>query len=63
MELTREHLHSIIFYNFRRGLSQECIDKLQSWYVDEAPSMRMSTRKKCVENDFFFCQINYVKSL
>ena len=31
-ELTREHFRSIIFYNFRRGLSQECIDELKSLF-------------------------------
>ena len=39
MELTREHLCVIIFYNFRRGLSQQqWIDELNSIFVDEAPS-------------------------
>ena len=31
MELNREHFRAIIFYNFRRGLTQEhCIDELNS---------------------------------
>ena len=39
MESTREHFRSIIFYNFRRGLSrQECIDELKYLYGDKAPS-------------------------
>ena len=39
MELAREHFSSIIFYNFRRGLSrQECIDELKSLFGDKAPS-------------------------
>ena len=39
MELTREHCRSIIFYNFRCGLSrQECIDELKSLFGDKAPS-------------------------
>ena len=39
MELNREHFRSIIFYNFRRGLSrQECINERKSLYVDKAPS-------------------------
>ena len=37
MELTREHFRSIIFYNFRRGLShQQCIDELKCFYDDKA---------------------------
>ena len=37
MELTREHFCSIIFYNFRRGLSrQERIDELKSLFGDKA---------------------------
>ncbi|XP_025154440.1 histone-lysine N-methyltransferase SETMAR-like [Harpegnathos saltator] len=39
MELSREHFRAIIFYNFRRGLSQQqCIDELNSTFGDEAPS-------------------------
>ena len=38
MELTREHFRSIIFYNFRGGLSrQECIDELKTLFGDKAP--------------------------
>ena len=30
MELNREHFRAIIFYNFRRGLTQQqCIDELK----------------------------------
>ena len=30
MELNREHFHAVIFYNFRRGLTQQqCIDELK----------------------------------
>ena len=40
MELNREHFRAIIFYNFRRGLNQQqCIDKLNSIFGNEAPLM------------------------
>ena len=36
MKLTREHICSIIFYSFQRGLSrQECIDELKSLLADK----------------------------
>lgn len=39
MELNRERKRSIIFYNYRRGLSQqECMEKFYSIFSDEAPS-------------------------
>ena len=39
MKLNREHFRAIIFYNFRRGLTQQqCIDELNSIIGDEAPS-------------------------
>ena len=39
MELNREHFRAIIFYNFRRGLTQQqCIDELNSIFGDEHPS-------------------------
>ena len=39
MELIREHFRVIIFYNFRRELTQQlCIDELNSVFGDEAPS-------------------------
>ena len=39
MELNREHFRAIIFYNFRRGLTQQqCIDELNSSFGDEARS-------------------------
>ena len=39
MELNREHFRAIIFYNFRRGLTQQqCIDEFNSLFGDEAPS-------------------------
>ena len=39
MELNRKHFRAIIFYNFRRGLTQQqCIDELNSIFGDEAPS-------------------------
>ena len=45
MELTRKHFRSIIFYNFRRGLSpQECIGAFKSLSCDKASSY--STVKK-----------------
>ena len=38
MELTREQFRAIIFYNFRRGLTeQQCIE-LKSIFSDEVPS-------------------------
>ena len=39
MELNLEHFRAIIFYNFRRGLTQPlCIDELNSIFDDEAAS-------------------------
>ena len=39
MELTRENLRAMIYYDFRRGLSrQECIDQLISTFIDEVLS-------------------------
>ena len=39
MELNREHFRAIIFYNFRRVLTQQqCIDEINSIFGDEAPS-------------------------
>ncbi|XP_031627958.1 uncharacterized protein LOC116343836 [Contarinia nasturtii] len=39
MELTRENFRTMIYYEFRLGLSrQECIDQLVSTFGDEAPS-------------------------
>ena len=39
MELNRGHFRAIIFYNFRRGLTQQqCMDELSSIFGDEAPS-------------------------
>ena len=39
MSLNREHFRAIIFYNFRRGLTQQhCIDELNSILGNEAPS-------------------------
>ena len=40
MELNHEHFRAIIFYNFRRQLTQQqCSDELNSIFGDEAPSM------------------------
>lgn len=40
MELTREHFRVMIFYDFRKGLSQkECFKSLSSTFGDEAPSL------------------------
>ena len=36
MELNREHFRALIFYNFRRGLTQQ--QCLNSIFDDEAPS-------------------------
>ena len=39
MEINREHFRAIIFYNFRRGLTQqECIDEPYSIFDSEALS-------------------------
>ena len=39
MVLNRKHFRAIIFYNFRRGLTQQqCIDELNSIFGDKAPS-------------------------
>ena len=39
MELNREHFRAILFYNFRRGLTQQqCIDTLNSIFGPEASS-------------------------
>ena len=38
MAFIREHFRAIIFYNFRRGLSQHCIDELKSLFGDKATS-------------------------
>ena len=39
LELTHDNFRTIIFYNFRRGLSRQgCIDELKSLYGDKAPS-------------------------
>ena len=39
MELNREHFRAIIFYNFRRELTQQqCIEELNSIFGDEASS-------------------------
>ena len=41
MELSREHFRSIIFYNFRGGLSrQACIAELKPLFSNKAPSYR-----------------------
>ena len=39
MELNREYFRAIIFYNLRRGLTQQqCIDELNSIFGNESPS-------------------------
>ena len=39
MELNREHFCEIIYYNIRRGLTQQqCIAELNSIFGDETPS-------------------------
>ena len=39
MKLNREHLRAIIFYNLRRGLTQQqCIDEFNSIFGVEDPS-------------------------
>ena len=45
MELNREHFRGIIFYNFRRGLTQQqCNDGLNSIFGDEDPSRTSVSR-------------------
>ena len=45
MELNRKHFRAIIFYNFRRGLTQQqCIEELKSIFGDEAPSRTSAYR-------------------
>ena len=45
MELNREHFRAIIFYNFRRGLTQQqCIDELNSIFGDKVPSRTSVSR-------------------
>ena len=54
MELIPEHFRSIIFYNFRRGLSrQECTDALKSLFGDK---LTYGTVKN------FFNQFNHGRS-
>lgn len=39
MELTRENIRAMIYYDFRRGLTQQqCVDQLTSTFGGEAPS-------------------------
>ena len=60
MELNREHFRVIVFYNFRRGLTQQqCIDELNSLFGDEAPPRTSFYRwygefMKVVQNQLLF---------
>ena len=64
MKINREHFRAIIFYNFRRGLTQQqCTDELNSIFGDEAPSMFIDgmivvhSKTNCVkvvQNHFLF---------
>ncbi|XP_015924023.3 histone-lysine N-methyltransferase SETMAR-like [Parasteatoda tepidariorum] len=38
MELTREHFRAMIFYDFKAGLNQECVQRLQLAFGDESPA-------------------------
>ncbi|GBO98369.1 hypothetical protein EVAR_34_1 [Eumeta japonica] len=39
MDLTRKNFHVVLYYDFRRGLTQkQCIDELISTFGDEPPS-------------------------
>ncbi|GBP15365.1 hypothetical protein EVAR_80544_1 [Eumeta japonica] len=39
MDLTHENFHAMIYYDFRRGLTQkQCIDRLTSAFENEPPS-------------------------
>lgn len=39
MEISRENFRAIIFYDFKRGLTEEeCINRLQSAFGDKSPS-------------------------
>jgi len=45
MELNREHFRTMIYYDFRSGLSrQQCADKLRSIFRDEAPHVATVNR-------------------
>ena len=45
MYLTSNHFRSIIFYNFRRGLSrQECINELKCLFGDKGPSFILASK-------------------
>lgn len=42
MELTSEDYRSMVYYDFRLGLTQqECIDRLKKTFGNEAPSKTM----------------------
>lgn len=48
MEVSRENFRAIIFYNFRRGLSQQqCLAELVSVFGDEAPHQSTISRWYC----------------
>ena len=54
MELNREHFREIIFFNFRRGLTQQqCIDELNSIFGNEPPSWTSVYR--------WYCEFNWVR--
>ena len=64
MELNREHFRAIIFYNFRRGLTQQqCIDELNSIFDNEVPSRTIVYRWGMVNSteDVFHSKTNFVK--
>ena len=62
MELNREHFRVIIFYNFRRGLTQQqCINELNSIFGNEATSAEVvvltkTNFVKVVQNQLLFRQ-------
>jgi [histone H3]-lysine36 N-dimethyltransferase SETMAR len=48
MDLSREHFRAIIFYNFRRGLSQQqCVAEMVSVFGNEAPHQSTISRWYC----------------
>ena len=56
MEFNREHFRVIIFYNFRRGLTQQqCIDELNSIFGNKVPSRISVSRwygRSSLQDDF-----------
>ena len=71
MELNSEHFHAIIFYNFRRVLTQQQrIDELNSIFGDDAPSRTSVYRwygefnrgRRSIQDEFRECRPKSVVS-